>query len=168
MTEYTDEQLNYALINSDYYHFLTVSSLRAILNALPEQQQDWEACAFEDIQKGDRFKVEHANWSYEGQVKWIDAEVICYDPRFGTAITPQNIDDMRGITLYRIPAPVVHPDPAQHQFIRVDGKDYEAIPESGRYKLLGPGLATVHVINRENITEWTELELVPKEVADND
>ena len=86
-------------------------------HALPDPQDDWQECTFEDIQKGDRFKVEHANWSYEGQVKWIDAEVICYDPRFGTAITPQNIDDMRGITLYRIPAPVVHPDPEDHPVI---------------------------------------------------
>ena len=70
--------------------------------------------------------------------------------------------------IYRIPAPVTPPDPAQHQFIRVDGKDYKAIPESGRYQLLEAGLETVHVINREDITEWTELELVPKEVADND
>ena len=50
MTEYTDKQLNYALINSDYDHFLTVSSLRAILNALPEPrtEDEWQPCDFED------------------------------------------------------------------------------------------------------------------------
>ena len=128
-----------------------------------DTQDGWQECAWGDVLHTDeRVKAEYIS---------------------GTIIegVPDGINDTRiwlvdGNTMpfesdakwYRIPAPVTPPDPAQHQFIRVDGKDYEAIPESGRYKLLGPGLATVHVINRENITEWTELELVPKEVADDD
>lgn len=129
---------------------------------------EWEQCEVGDLRNGDRYLVIGDGWQIEDEVVHAGAFHVCYDPSSGEGIGQVALDRSPVMKLYRIPAPVQHPDPALHQFIRVDGKDYEAIPESGRYKLLGPGLATVHVINRENITEWTELELVPKEVADND
>lgn len=183
-TEYTDEELALALhaatyvrsgsidINHDtsqaprQIHTSLLSDLRAILKHLPKPQDDWQDVTdIRQIRRGDMLKneTENALIAYKYAVKRVNlSDYIVHLDNDELVFWHDNH------TYYRIPAPVTPPDPALHQFIRVDGKDYKAIPESGRYQLLEAGLATVHVINRENITEWTELELVPKEVADND
>lgn len=180
-TEYTDEELALAIhaatyvrsgsisINHDIsqasrqIHTSLLSDLRAILKHLPAQQGDWQECGFNDLRPTDkRVKAVFIGGSViEGTPDQSSSESVFL-------VDGPVIHTYDEATFYRIPAPIVTPDPAEHQFIRVDGKDYKAIPESGRYQLLEAGLATVHVINREDITEWTELELVPKVVADND
>lgn len=160
MTVYTDEQLNYALINSDYYHFLTVSSLRAILNALPKPQTDdgWQPCRFEDIRKGDRVKYETPDALIEP--KHPVFRNFGDELAFVGGMKVLNHPDARW---YRIPAPAVHPTPEAHPVIIVRGTEYGAldvatpmIHDGGVFYESPKGS-----YKADTITDWSPAKVVP-------
>src|SRR5690625_3226947 len=135
MTNYTDEQIRQAANQIFWNGTTTVCHLRAFLEALPDQPDEWEQCRFEDVKDTDlnvRFVFD------DGSIIQGKPHMRCLteiDLWTGYVITQVTMTAAKKgkAKIYRIPAPVTPPDPAQHQFIRVDGKDYEAIPESGRY-----------------------------------
>lgn len=156
MTEYTDKQLSYALINSDYDRFLTVSSLRAILDALPDPQDEWQQCRFEDIRKGDRVKVVRLNGDlYEATVTGVGKDLIQskfahFYPEYASAT-------------YRIPAPAVNPTPEAHPVIIVRGTEYGALDVATPMIHDGGGFyeSPKGSYKADIITDWSPAKVVP-------
>jgi hypothetical protein len=170
---FTDEQINEALSaatrnnrgisiesfsDETEWHQDELQDLRAILDALPEPEtDDWQPCTIDQIRKGDRFKVEGRGWHYESTATHIDIDVVCVNPRTGSFITRDEVDQIDEITLYRIPAPVVHPDPEVHEFIFTDGMVWRANKVRTTYHCHG------QMMRPEWITDWT-----PGKVVEDD
>lgn len=154
-----------------YLHDFVFRVIRGILDdgclQQPDQPDEWEECGANDLQSGDVYRAESpdANIAYK---KPIEKCAIV-----GDWLEVQHVGGMKSSakistnTFYRTPAPVVHPDPEVNHFIRINGKDYEAIPDSGRYQLIESKWSSPMVLNVEHITEWEELELIPKVVEDD-
>ena len=132
--EFTDDQIIDAKhaaarhMSRDWISRFNVKDIRAFLDALPEPQDEWEQCTIDQIRKGDRFKVEGRGWHYESTAIHIGVDIVCVNPRTGSFITRDEVDQINEITLYRIPAPVVHPDPDNNPVIlvrEVHGKTYD-------------------------------------------
>lgn len=184
MSDYTDEQI-YAAADiavaktSPAYKNVEEHFLRAFLDAFPTQQDNWEACTFEEIRKGDRVKrvldlndgetlIKEGVADYlEDTSKWISSG--------GMAIASNGwIPEGAGtVTLYRIPAPVVRPDPEEHPVILVHAFDGDQMPEgtyasitqnqahSYVYELV-PGDGTHPIRTRPDaIDEWEPAKVVP-------
>ena len=124
--EYDDEQIFESnkiaarTTGRDWIARFNLSDVRAILDALTEPEDDWEACEFADIRKGDRVKLVttsrfsltvktlEATAKHKDRGAWLDENsetIVCF-PANGTQEK-----------LYRIPAPVQHPDPSEHPVI---------------------------------------------------
>lgn len=177
-TEYTDEELALALhaatyvrsgsidINHDtsqaprQIHTSLLNDLRAILKHLPAQQGDWEECGFNDLRPTDkRVKAVFIGGSViEGTPDQSSSESIFL-------VDGPVIHTYDEATFYRIPAPVVHPDPAEHPAIIVreiahalggtSGKVYEQAlwnhgnSDTGRYNT-----STGRELRPERIIDW--------------
>lgn len=132
MAKYTDDQINEAIMLANQtgkvYSWET-EMYRNVIKHLSEPASDnWEQCTIDQIRKGDRFKVEGRGWHYESTAPHIYVDVVCVNPRTGSFITRDEVDQIDEITLYRIPAPVVHPDPDNNPVIlvrEVHGKTYD-------------------------------------------
>jgi len=164
--EYSDTELAMAwvepaLASGERYPIVEASYLRAFLDALPDQPDEWERCTFDQIRKGDRVRAEFIDITYEGTAVDVRDYKIAIGHNHNEILRAWKNPD-----LYRIPVPIVHPDPEVNHFIRINGKDYEAIPDSGRYQLIESKWSSPMVLNVEHITEWEELELIPKVVED--
>lgn len=157
-----------------------VYSLQRILQALPDREHadDWQECKFEDIRKGDRVKRSENRLFYTNSQEGAALRKNEYGDWF---ITPlghilKEDDTNEDITLYRIPAPVVPPDPEEHPLIIV--KNYETstdffkeitacwraserYPERWAYRALD-GMYTLHL---DKITEWEPAKVVVEEDA---
>lgn len=102
----------------DSWRLREVNDVRAILDALPEPATgDWQECRFEEIQKGDRVRWVNPhnedNESYEIIVHNVgNEERVLYSKTNSYYFPP-------GAVLDRIPAPVQHPDPAEHPVLLV-------------------------------------------------
>lgn len=154
---------------------------QAVSNNKPDQQDDWQECAFEEIRKGDRVKkvlvtesgqihttegvanyylvAGDLRWWFTEKASWKDSGVDQYIARS---------DEPHGgpvqVTLYRIPAPVQHPDPEQHPVILVKStKNREHNPpepavakSQGYYSTINSGLYTP-----KHITDWEPAKIVP-------
>ena len=118
--EYTAQQLDHAIgasydITGDT-DILEVSfeGIRAFLDALPEpdQQDDWQECAWGDVLHTDeRVKAEYISGTIiEGIPDGISDEGIHL---VDSIFMPHSTD----AKWHRIPAPVQHPDPAEHPVI---------------------------------------------------
>ena len=134
MPKYTDEQIAQAIEaavaqnTAPPVRALGFGAYKKVIDALPEPQDEWEACTIDQIRKGDRFKVEGRGWHYESTAIHIDVDIVCVNPRTGSFITRDEVDQINEVTLYRIPAPVVHPDPDNNPVIlvrEVHGKTYD-------------------------------------------
>lgn len=176
--EFTDDQIIDAKhaaarhMSRDWISRFNVKDIRAFLNALPEPQDDWEECAFEDIQKGDLVK-----WFYRDK----DRENTCIGVAHRLAYTNEAWVTESGAIVadisvqgqyYRIPAPVQHPDPLHDLTILVHGaygnqyKFPSAYTSDGSaYNIVGLGDTR---ILPEDITEWEPAKVVPKVVADDE
>src|SRR5690625_1308668 len=168
--EFTDDQIIDAKhaaarhMSRDWISRFNVKDIRACLDALPEPQDEWEQCTIDQIRKGDRFKVEGRGWHYESTAIHIDVDIVCVNPRTGSFITRDEVDQINEITLYRIPAPVQHPDPEEHEFIIIYGG--EVLRYDGhRYYINRVGKPTSLEMIMAN---WTPVDVVPKVAADDD
>jgi len=139
--------------------------LKRFLDHLPESDDDWQECGFNDFLPTDkRVKAVFAGGSIiEGtpdrrnheHVFLVDGPVI------------HSYDDA---TFYRIPAPVQHPDPAEHPVIIVD-TNYGGL--KGRHPFVWDGEIYAAVsgpikhANPETITDWEPADIVPKVVEDD-
>lgn len=127
--QYTDDQLRLAILDaSDQRRILIttayeledidsleVRSLRTLLAHLPEPAtDDWQECTFSQVSEHDlKVKVVWDDFSMEGEISAVYEGAIYIADRGVVAIG----GDWK--KLYRIPAPVVHPDPAEHPVIIV-------------------------------------------------
>ena len=108
------------------------ADIRLILDALPEPTtDDWQECRFEDIRKGDRVKVVDTHEAgdqtvYEGDVVQVSK---------GLVMTAHHqLHSVYNSKWYRIPAPLQHPDPAEHKYILdVDGDLWIWSKSQGKY-----------------------------------
>lgn len=127
-------------------------------------QDDWQLCAFEDIQKGDRVKWVHQEEDREQVITGIAHRLAYGDEAWVTESNLIIADISVEGQFYRIPAPVVHPDPTEHPVV-IDGNgtswfwsgtgdEYHSPEFPGTYK--------------DRFTSWTPGEVVPKVVADDD
>ena len=127
--EFTDKQITTAA-NKSLFHYgeynsergyswsMTAESLRSFLNALPEPQDDWEECTFEDIQKGDRVRMVQAARTTDFHLPVIETH-----PTHLVLQDNTQCSNFHKAVYYRIPAPVQHPDPEQHPVILVTEYD---------------------------------------------
>lgn len=177
MTDYTDEQI-YAAADiatsktSPAYKNVGNHFLRAFLEALSDQQENWQECTFEEICTGDQVKTRRRGVTsvYEHPVvstyrsgplgRYVDLEKGSFHPDSDT-------------TFYRIPAPVVHPHPEEHPIILVHAFDGDQMPEGTYASItqnqahdyvyeLVPGDGTHPVRTRPDaIDEWEPAKVVP-------
>ena len=123
---FTDEQLQLTILDASDQRSIfirtareledidssAIQSLRTLLYHLPDQQQDWEACEFADIRKGDRVKRVKKN--SDGTISTIEGPATFHHlTGWGTYdyyLAFREDDSQDNITLYRIPVPVEHPD----------------------------------------------------------
>lgn len=127
--EFTDDQINDAkhaaarYMGRDWISRFNVIDIRAVLDvlyALPEPKQDvWQTCLAKNVRKGDRvrWKVSESedNESYEIVVTVVtnhsnDGGVVLHSKSCSYFFPYDTVVD-------RIPAPVTHPDPAEHKVI---------------------------------------------------
>lgn len=120
MLNYTAEQIREAIreINGmsseDTVSEIVVWKYEKFISALPEPQQDWQECTWDDILHTDeRVKAEYISGTViEGIPDGIsDNGIYLVDSNF----IPFSTD----ARWYRIPAPVVAPDPAEHPVVLV-------------------------------------------------
>ena len=168
MTKYTDDQINEAIMLANQtgkVYVWETEMYRNVIKHLPDQQDDWQECKFADIRTGDRVRWEvpasEDKESYEIIVRHLSEEPRVLYSNTGSYHFPD------GVILYRIPAPVTPPDPAEHPYIKCvhrDGSEYDLGASNGRvYSLFKDGRLLVQVAPHE-ITYWTPA----KVVADND
>lgn len=120
MLNYTAEQIREAIreINGmsseDTVSEIVVWKYEKFISALPEPQQDWQECTWDDILHTDeRVKAEYISGTViEGIPDGISDEGIHL---VGSNFMPNSTD----ARWYRIPAPVVAPDPAEHPVILI-------------------------------------------------
>lgn len=154
--EYTDEELALALVKAGYSKELHYKEILHILSTLPDQTDEWERCEFSDIRKGDRVRAEFIDITYEGTAVDVrDYKIAIGHNRNEILRAWKNPD------IYRIPAPVVHPDPAVHEFIldKETGRRWEANGD-----IYVPILGRLGGADPRAFIDWTELELTVKEV----
>lgn len=114
--QYTDEQIKLAVLDmpmnhrAEFVHDWELNMFRQFLEALPDQPGDWQECTFDEIRKGDRVRIVTENFYtvYDHPVLEVGQTSICSTILFACG-TRAFLDDYN--TLYRIPAPVTHPDP---------------------------------------------------------
>lgn len=130
MTEYTDDQINEAIMLANQtgaVYAWETEMYRNVIECLPKPQDDWQECTFDDIRKGDRVKRVYTfpNGSvgasegiaakkepgFAAHWRWVDQDGLIL------GISSDNNDPH--VTFSRIPAPVVHPDPSEHPAIYV-------------------------------------------------
>ena len=130
--EFTDDQIieakNVAAYNTsrEWISRFNVVDIRAILEALPEPEQDvWQTCPAKNVRKGDRvrWKVSESedNESYEIVVTVVtnhtnDGGVVLHSKSCSYFFPYDTVVD-------HIPAPVQHPDPVEHPVILVTEYD---------------------------------------------
>lgn len=169
--EFTDSEItvaaDQAVDTASYYRTIPIDYLKAFLDALPEPQDEWEECAFEDIQKGDRVRLVQV-----GRTTDFDSPVIETHPTHLVLRDNTQCSNFHKAIYYRIPAPVVHPDPLHDLVILVHGaygnhyNNPTAYTSDGSaYNIVGLGDTR---ILPEDITEWEPGTVVPKEVKDNE
>lgn len=176
MTRYSEEQIRDAIQKAAEkntpgpVYAWELSMYKKVIDALPEPQDEWEACAFEDIRKGDRVKRIHTHPNgeraiFEGTATsgtnsvWDGQTVMS----LATACDDLPREDQVSVTLFRIPAPVVHPDPMEHHIITCHDRenDYFWNGVTGKYMgLYDPR----NLYSREDFINWSPA----KVVADND
>lgn len=183
--EYTEQQLDHAMgashdiTGDDDILEVSFEGIRAFLNSLPEPdpQDDWEACEFADIRKGDRVKevVNHGHGTIEAieGVAHFKAPGIgghlAWKPRgsvYQLALDDHESDSHK-VTLYRIPAPVVAPDPVEHPVIYVRDSDIVNFVPKIMVWYRDAYVAGRQGLSPEQITDWQQIDPA-KVVADND
>ena len=163
----------------DYWDAHELDALRAIIDALPEPAaDDWEACAFEDIRKGDRVKWVHQEEDREQVTTGIAHRLAYGDEAWVTESNLIIADISVEGQFHRIPAPVQRPDPEVHRVIYVHATTQQRYDSLQEYpspvfhfhwsdnKWRGD-ISTV--LNTEDILEWEPAAVVPaNEGKDND
>lgn len=136
------------------------------------QADDWQQCRFEDIQKGDRVKriftkVSGSKITKEGVAEHlVDGSI--WSTSCGMRLASNNyVPHETGlVTLYRIPAPVTHPDPEEHPVIVIyrpngNGKTPVSYAWTGQHYRSFDGQ---EYFSANEITDWSPA----KVVANND
>ncbi|NWN89206.1 MAG: hypothetical protein HLX51_11815 [Micrococcaceae bacterium] len=178
MTNYTAEQIREAIreINGTSSEW-TVSEIvvwkyKKFIDALPDQPDDWQECTFEEICTGDQIKTRR-----RGVTSVYEHPVVS---TYRSGPLGRRISLERGglhpdsdTTFYRIPAPVVHPVPAEHPVIIVQNANnicWMARPaywDSGTQEYVFQDAACTGFSPSE-ITEWEPASIVPKKVVEDD
>ena len=147
----------------DYILEVSFEGIRAFLNALPEPQDDWIECAFEDIQKGDRVRIVTENFytEYDHPVLEVGQTSICSTILFACG-TRAFLDDYNA--LYRIPAPVVTPNPAEYPVILVTAADRVAYDQPEPHVWDGEAYSALDralsYLMPTQITDWSPAKVV--------
>lgn len=148
---------------------VSFNGLRKFLDTLPEPQDDWVECEFEDIRKGDMVRMVQV-----GRTTDFHLPVIETHPTHLVLQDNTQCSNFHKAVYYRIPAPAQHPDPAVQRYI-VDHDDNNMLYQSY------VGVSTQEAdhmyyspqnylgVAPENFTNWSEAVIkVPKEVADSE
>lgn len=157
-------------MSRDWISRFNVKDIRAFLDALPEPaSDDWQDVTdIRQIRRGDMLKneTENALITYKYAVKRVDLSdgIIHFD-------NDELVFWHNKHTYYRLPAPVQHPDPAEHQYILV----HRADPKYNRHMFPNVGMTSGKngygvgkiYISAEHILEWEEL-TPAKVVADDE
>lgn len=134
------------------------------------QQDDWEECLYRDIRKGDRVKRVMTHDSGTTETREGVAETV---DRFDVSCSMRQIitgiEDSRNtiVKLYRIPAPVQHPDPTEHPVIYVRDSDIVGFIPKIMVWYRDSYVAGRQCFSPERITDWQQVDPA-KVVADND
>lgn len=189
--EYSPQQIEEASdLASNGYTRIGINFLLDFLDHLPEPETDeWQECRFEDIRKGDRVRevVDQGNGTFETTegIASVVTESNHSDGRsWRTADRIYELAcddyalDYHKVTLYRIPKPVVHPDPAEHPVIvnvAVDKPgtnlthryDYATWDAEEYYDCWGNDGKYYGGWQPTTISEWEPAKVVPKVVEDD-
>jgi hypothetical protein len=132
-----------------------------LLKAETDQNGDWQGSSTGDLRKGDQAKAVFQNGAIiQGTVRRVLSNG---DISLGEGVRIHADDD---ITLYRIPKPVVHPDPAEHPVIIVNeaqGNNSDDLPREMIW-FMGSYVSGMTSFIPEIITDWEPA----KVVADDD
>lgn len=166
--EFTDQQIDHAMgvsqevTGDDYILEVSLEGISAFLEALPDQTDEWERCEFSDIRKGDRVRAEFIDITYEGTAVDVRDYVIAIGRNRNEILRAWKDPD-----LYRIPAPVQHPDPLHDLTILVHGAygNQYRFPtaytsDGSAYNIVGIGDTT---ILPKDITDWTPGKVIADE-----
>lgn len=169
MTKYTDDQINEAVMLANQtgkVYVWETEMYRDVIKHLPDQQDDWQECKFADIRRNDRVRWEvpasEDKESYEIIVRHLSEEPRVVYSNTGSYHFPD------GVILYRIPAPVTPPDPAEHPVIIVHKElayDFTQTPDGGQAMMWNGD--TYENADYEffckDITDWTPAKVTPLE-----
>lgn len=153
----------------------TIGICRLFLESLPEPESVWQNCTFDEVKTSDiKVRVEYDERAIEGVVFWHDGE------SFAIRVGPHNkqSDDPHkdyiyiyradNPVLYRIPKPVVYPDPAVHRYI-IDHDDNDMLYQSyaGMSSRMDDGMyysPENHLgVGPNRFSNWSPVSLVAKE-----
>ena len=156
----------------EFFWTQQVKSLRKMLDALPEPDDEWQVCTIDQIRKGDRVR-----WQDPGMEDTCTYEIIAdhteaEDPGWILFSRTESYYFPPGAVVDRIPAPVQHPDPLSDLAILVHGaygRHFENptayISDGGAYNIVGLGDSRIYP---HDINEWEPAKVVPKVVETND
>ena len=137
------------------------------LDSAMTPQDDWEACEFADIRKGDRVKRVDANYggdttiTTEGTVARLEVNYAL--SQGGSTLGNPDDDGDTLVQLYRIPAPVVHPDPERHPAIHVEECDIVGFIPKIMVWYRDSYVAGQQCLSPERITSWQPVDWTPQE-----
>lgn len=94
----------------------------------PSKDDDWQACEFSDLREGDRARLEFADITHEAVVKTVRKNEIVIGGNSNFTLYRY-----KNPKIFRIPAPVVHPDPEVNEFILDEDGDVWRVNSLGTH-----------------------------------
>lgn len=153
---------------------VSTNFLKRFLDHLPDPDDEWQECEFEDIQAGDRVRLVLKNGPLTDSPTIIEAEphvakahyLAWSRHRTGSTIEASDVQ-----AVYRIPKPVTTPDPAEHSVILVRQAGVVSHNAPAPYIWTGDVYASLdgplNHCDPDEITDWEPADIVPKAVASN-
>lgn len=166
MTKYTDDQVNEAIMLANQtgkVYVWETEMYRNVIKHLPKPRDYWQECSWGDVLHTDaRVKAEYISGTViEGIPDGVsDDGIYIVDGNF----IPFSTD----ARWYRIPTPVVHPDPAEHPVIYAkDSDDIVNFVPKIMVWYRDSYVAGWQCLSPEQITDWQQIDPA-KVVANND
>lgn len=178
---WTDEGISEWLLRLTQFIALggTLESLQEYIDSNLRPENQWQVCTFEDIRKGDRVKTYENGVTtiYDHPVKSThqsnsQGRYIAFESGKGAYLSLET-------NLYRIPAPVQHPDPAEHPVIANVAVEKPGTNSTHRYDYATWDAEAYYLCwnndgkyyggwEPSTITEWEPAGVAPKVVADDE
>ena len=168
MTRYSEEQIRDAIKRAAAkntpgpVYAWELSMYKKVIDALPEPQDDWQECTFRQVSEHDlKVKVVWGDFAMEGEISAVDEGAIY--------IADRGVVDIGGDwkKIYRIPAPVVAPDPEQHPVIYVKDCNIVGFIPKIMVWYRDSYVAGQQCLSPERITDWQQIDPA-KVVADDE